>query len=66
MRRTSPRKDNLMKRTDISARAVTERLLDWCDQASSAGRRRRADDLLVLAWSAYDRPSGQAETPPAS
>jgi hypothetical protein len=39
------------------AHAVTERLLDWFEQAMRAGRRRRADALLLLAWRAYERPS---------
>jgi hypothetical protein len=37
-------------------RLVVDRLLDWHDQAKLAGRKSRADALLLLAWAAYDRP----------
>jgi hypothetical protein len=52
-----------MRWTDYSAHAVTERLLDWVEQAGAARRRYRADALLLLAWVAYDRPAKQAERP---
>ena len=37
------------------AHAVTERLLDWREEAQRAGRARRGEVLLLLAWRAYDR-----------
>jgi hypothetical protein len=51
---------------DLSAHAITERLLDWLEQATHAGRRCRADALLLLAWCAYDRPPRQVRSPPIS
>jgi hypothetical protein len=44
-----------MELSTFSAYAVTDRLLDWTEQASLAGRRHRAETLLLLAWEAYDR-----------
>lgn len=37
--------------------AVAARLAGWSEAARSAGRTRRADRLLLLAWEAYDRPA---------
>jgi hypothetical protein len=37
------------------AHAVTERLLDWREEAQRAGRTRCEEVLLLLAWRAYDR-----------
>jgi hypothetical protein len=34
---------------------MTERLLDWREEAQRAGRARRGEVLLLLAWRAYDR-----------
>jgi hypothetical protein len=34
---------------------MTERLLDWREEARRAGRARRGEVLLLLAWRAYDR-----------
>jgi hypothetical protein len=39
------------------AEAVTERLLDWREEAEIAGRKSRADNLLLLAWRAFEWPS---------
>ena len=36
--------------------AVTERLLDWHEQAKYADRQWRESVLLLLAWKAFDRP----------
>lgn len=36
---------------------VAARLADWSEAARLAGRTRRADRLLLLAWEAYDRPA---------
>ena len=35
-------------------RSIVDRLLDWHEQAKLAGRQARADELLLLAWAAYD------------
>ena len=37
--------------------AVVERLAEWADEARQSGRTVRADNLLLLAWEAYDRPA---------
>ena len=37
--------------------AAVARLADWADEARHSGRARRADELLSLAWQAYDRPA---------
>jgi hypothetical protein len=37
------------------AQAIAERLADWSDQARRAGRKERADRLLLAAWDAYER-----------
>jgi phage tail protein X len=42
--------------------AIIDRLLDWHEQAKSAGRTDRADALLALAWYVYDGPLA-AHTP---
>ncbi len=39
---------------------VVDRLLAWADDAKRAGRRSRADELLLMAWNAYDAPLGAA------
>ena len=44
-----------MRQIKYSSHAMTERLLTWCDEARSAGRKCRAEALLLLAWMAYDR-----------
>jgi hypothetical protein len=45
-----------------SSNAITERLLTWCAEAQRAGRKCRAEVLLLLAWRAYERqPSGHAQ-----
>ena len=41
--------------------AMTDRLLDWHDQAKLSGRKTRAETLLALAWESYDRPSNGAD-----
>ena len=35
--------------------AFVNRLLDWADEARRRGRRQRAEDLVCLAWEAYER-----------
>ena len=56
-----------MVRIRISSRfrlkAITERLLDWREEAARSGRRCRADRLLLLAWRAYDQPLVQPSPP---
>lgn len=42
-----------------SGAAAAERLAEWADEARRAGRTNRADQLLMLAWEAYDRPAKQ-------
>lgn len=37
--------------------AAAARLAGWSEAARLAGRTRRADRLLLLAWEAYDRPT---------
>jgi hypothetical protein len=39
------------------AHEVADRLIDWHDQAKLAGRESRANDLLDLAWAAFDPPA---------
>jgi len=34
---------------------IINRLLDWSEEARRAGRVRRAEFLVCLAWEAYDR-----------
>ena len=34
---------------------VVNRLLDWAEEARARGRERRAENLVCLAWDAYDR-----------
>jgi hypothetical protein len=48
-----------MQPTIHAGHAITERLLDWFEQAAHAGRQYRADGLLLLAWRSYDRPTRQ-------
>jgi hypothetical protein len=38
-----------------NAHAMTEKLLDWREEAQCAGRSRCDEVLLLLAWRAYDR-----------
>jgi hypothetical protein len=40
-----------------AAHEIVDRLLDWHDQAKLAGRECRANELLGLAWYAYDLPA---------
>ena len=46
--------------------AVAERLAQWSEAARLAGRRDRADRLLLLAWEAYDRPARASGHPTAA
>lgn len=46
--------------------AAAVRLAGWSEAARSAGRTRRADRLLLLAWEAYDRPAHTPRSPRAS
>lgn len=48
--------------------AMTERLLEWHDEALAAGRQDRAARLLLLAWRAYDEPqisTAESAEPPS-
>lgn len=45
-----------MEAVGYGGEVLTERLLAWCDQAQRAGRKCRAEYLLLLAWRAYERP----------
>lgn len=50
--------------SSIRARdAVIDRLLEWHEQAKLARRLSRADELLALAWFAYDRPLALPPSP---
>jgi hypothetical protein len=40
----------------VARDAIIDRLLNWHEQATFAGRSDRAHALLDLAWYAYDRP----------
>ena len=40
----------------VARAAIIDRLLNWHEQATFAGRSDRANALLDLAWCAYDRP----------
>ena len=40
----------------VARDAIIDRLLNWHEQATFAGRSDRANALLDLAWCAYDRP----------
>ena len=44
--------------------AVIDQLLDWAEQASLQGRKSRADELVELAWAAYDQPVARQPVPP--
>jgi hypothetical protein len=37
---------------------IVNRMLDWSDEARANGRVRRAEDLVCLAWEAYERIPG--------
>jgi hypothetical protein len=42
-------------RPRVNRATIVNRLLDWSDKARVAGRVRRAEHLVCLAWDAYDR-----------
>jgi len=46
---------------EAKAHAVTERLLDWREEAQRAGRTGCEEVLLLLAWRAYDRLPSRAK-----
>ena len=43
--------------------AVIDHLVNWAEQAKLAGRKARADDLINLAWFAYDQPVTRQSAP---
>jgi hypothetical protein len=47
----------------LNPHAVAERLAIWADQARRSGRTERADELVLLAWEAYDRPVQRGARP---
>jgi hypothetical protein len=54
-------KGKRMRRIETSSHRMCKRLLDWCEEARRAGRARRAQALLLLAWRAYDQPPAQGK-----
>jgi hypothetical protein len=54
-------KGRRMQQIDASSHVMSERLLVWREEAQRAGRDRRAEALLLLAWRAYDRPPARCE-----
>jgi hypothetical protein len=39
---------------------VVDRIVDWIEEARSTGRTARAEQLLWMAWKAYDAPTTRA------